>query len=233
MSMKPFTQWLDEDYGKVLFAPDRTDVPSPPEPNTPPEDGAWEAFRSHYLGGRDGNLLANLPALLAAKQQKKYRDFLDVPSRYKFAYRLMADIPMEYMKSNFKFAPKTIAEHKRGILSGGVYDAALRRISSWTVDVSVLPKLVKDFGSLYRKHAHSYHILLIAKIANNPDAFLINPDMYRIAPDMAAQFSYQKEIISYAPVRVSKTVYCDKDEFNGNDTTIIEWLIKQSRSLNL
>lgn len=228
--MQTFTRWLSEKYGNVLFAPQRKDTPRPAEPNTPPEDEAWEAFRAHYLGGRDAELIDNLPDILAAKRQNRYRDFLDVPMRYQFAYRLMADMPMDYMKTTFKFAPKTPQEQKRGIVSGGTYDAATRRISSWTVDVSVLPKLVEDFGALYRKQPQSYHILLVAKLADNRNAFLINPDKYQMAPDMAAQFSYQKEIISYAPVRVWKTVYCDKDEFNGNDAAIIKWLIEQARN---
>lgn len=230
--MQTFTQWLRENYGEVLFGPERLDVPQPAEPNTPSEDQAWNAFHTHYLGGRDSNLVANLPQIIAAKRQGKYRDFLDVPEHYKFAYRLMADVPVELMKTGFGFDANDSAKAVSGVLSGGTYESSLNRISSWTVDVAVLPKIVKDFGKLYRKHAHSYHVLLLAKLENNRDSFLINPDKYKVAPELAGQFSYQKEIISYAPVELWKIIYCDKNAFNGTDITIVNWLVSQIRNIN-
>lgn len=231
--MQTFTHWLRENYGQTLFAPDRKDVSQPPEPNTPSEEEAWNAFRAHYMGGRDNNLIANLPEILAAKRSGKYRDFLDVPNRYKFAYRLIADVPSEIMKSKFGFAPKKESDLANGVISGGVYDASIKQVSSWTVDLAALPQLVKDFKGLYRKHQHSYHILLLAKLSDNKNSFLINPDKYQIAPELAGKFSYQKEIISYAPVKLWKTVYCDKNAFDGNDMTVVEWLVSQTRNVNL
>lgn len=231
--MQTFTQWLHENYGEVLFAPDRLDVSQPAEPNTPSEDAAWNAFRLHYMGGRDANLIANLPEILAAKQQGKYQDFLEVPKHYKFAYRLMADVPLDVLRSSFGFTPTRQSDLVNGILPGGVYDSSLSRVSSWTVEVAALPQLVQDFGGLYRKHAHSYHLLLHAKLDENQESFLINPDKYQVAPELAGQFSYQKEIISYAPVQLWKTIYCDKNAFDGTDATIVEWLISQTRNVNL
>lgn len=231
--MQSFAVWLRENYGKVLFAPDRLDVSQPAEPNTPPEDIAWAAFRAHYLGGRDANLIANLPQILAAKEQGLYQDFLNVPDQYKFAYRLMADVPYSVMEQAFGFAPQTEADAVNGVIDGGVYPSSLNRVSSWTVDVAALPQLVKDFGGLYRTHEHSYHILLHAKLEENQDAFLINPDKYEVTPALAGQFSYQKEIISYAPVQLWKTVYCDKDALFSDDSAIVDWLISQTRNVNV
>lgn len=233
IDMLSFATWLRENYGNVIFAPDRLDVSQPPEPNTPEEDEAWKAFRQHYLGGRDGSLIANLPQILVAKAQGKYKEFLDVPDNYKFAYRLMADVPASTLVSAFGFNPKTQADVVNGVINGGTYSSSLSRVSSWTVDVAALPQLVKDFGGLYRKHEHSYHLLLHAKLDENHDAFLINPDKYQMAPELAGQFSYQKEIISFAPVTLWKTIYCDKNAFAGNDDTIVEWLISQTQNVNV
>lgn len=231
--MRRFLPWLHENYGEVLFAPNRLDVAQPPEPNTPSEEEAWKAFRAHYMGGRDANLIANLPEILIAKAKGKYQDFLNVPSHYTFAYRLMADVPVETLSSVFGFSIAAGHNPVNGILPRGIYESSINRVSSWTVELAALPQLVKDFRGLYRKHAHSYHLLLHAKLEENPNAFLINPDKYQVAPELAGQFSYQKEIISYAPVLLWKTIYCDKDAFNGNDDIIIEWLISQTRNVNI
>ena len=87
-----------EDFGKVLFAPDRTDTPKPTEKNTSREQETWEAFKKHYIGGRDADLKKALPALLDAKRKGLYKEFLDVPSNYKYAYRLMADMTVDIAK---------------------------------------------------------------------------------------------------------------------------------------
>lgn len=231
--MLSFKYWLRENYGQTIFAPDRLDVTQPPEPNTPAEDEAWRAFRLHYMGGRDSNLIANLPEILAAKTQGKYKDFLDVPDHYKYAYRLMADVPVSVLIDSFGFSWNPKTPPVNGVITGGTYQSSLSRVSSWTVDVAALPQLVQDFGGLYRKHEHSYHLLFLARLDENTNAFLINPDKYEVTPELAGQFSYQKEIISYGPVQLYKTIYCDKDALGGTDAAVVDWLISQTRTVNV
>ena len=224
--MKEFSQWLQEDFGKVMFAPSRGDVPQPPEPNTRAEEEAWQSFQKHYIGGKDADLVRNLPKILAAKKRGEHKEFLEVPSKYRYAYRLMADLPISVLKGTFGIAIDS-KSGKRGITRGGTYTNSRNVVSSWTVDTAVLPKLLEDFGSLYRKNKDSYHVLMVAEVGRNRDAFIINPDKYESIPQMAGQFSYQRDIISVKPVKVLKTIFCDKDEFRGSDSTIIQWLMQQ------
>jgi hypothetical protein len=226
--MKPisFSKWIREDFGKVLFAPDRKDVPKPAEPNTKDEQQAWEAFKKHYIGGKDGDLVRALPDILAAKRKGLYREFLEVPSTYKYAYRLMSDMTSELMSTAAGVVPDLSVS--KGQKRGGVYKPKPSSpVSSWTVEPAVVSRLLQDFGSLYRRNQNSYHILLVAQIAQNRDGFIINPDKYDDVPAMAGQFSYQREIISVKPIKLERVIYCDKDEFNKNDKQIIDWLLGQ------
>jgi len=120
----------------------------------------------------------------------------------------------------------------RGTIRGGTYTAHRNAsdVSSWTVDASVITRLVDDFGQLYRKNPKSYHVLLVATTKKNPDGFLINPDEYEYAPTFAGQFSYQKEILSTGPIALEYTVYCDKDELGGDDRKIVSWLLSRIES---
>lgn len=227
MSIRGFLKFVKEDYGKVIFAPDRLDSPKPAEANTSDENAAWEAFQKHYIGGKDTELVRNLPKILAAKRRGEHREFLQVPSEYKYAYRLMADLPLTVLNGTFKI-PINKRSGPRGVARGGVYTNDRNIVSSWTVDLAVLPKLIDDFGSLYRRNPDSYHVLVVAEIDKNRDAFIINPDKYHDVPKMAGQFSYQREIISVKPVKLLKTVFCDKDEFRGDDRTIVQWLMENA-----
>jgi hypothetical protein len=220
--MKDFRGWLREDYGKVLFAPERRDVPQPPERNTADENAAWEAFQRHYFGGRDAALVKELPKLLRAQAAGKHAEILRVPKRYKYAYRMMSDLPVDLMKSNFNIS----VSGRRGIVRGGTYTNKRNIVSSWTVDLAALPKLLEDFGGkMYRRNKDSYHILVVADLERSRNSFFMNPDKYSDTPRLAGQFSYQREIISHKPVKMLKTVFCDKDEFGGNDRVITEWLM--------
>ena len=222
--MKPasFSKWLGEDFGKVLFAPDRKDIPKPAEPNTSEEQAAWEAFKKHYIGGKDGDLIRALPDILAAKRQGKYREFLEVPSNYKYAFRLMSDMTVESCSA--ALGVKINPAQRQGQVRGGTYTTN-RTVSSWTVEPGVMPRLLQDFGALYRKNKESYHVVLIAPISSNKDGFIVNPDKYDDVPAMAEQFSYQKEIISVKPIKLERVIFCDKNEFNKNDKQIIDWLL--------
>jgi hypothetical protein len=222
--MKSLKRWLKEDYGKVLFAPERADVPQPAEENTKDEEDAWEAFQKHYFGGRDAALVNELPKLLAAKKAGNHADILRVPKLYNYAYRLMSDLPVDLMKSNFNI----LVEGNKGIIRGGTYTNTKNIVSSWTVDLAALPKLIEDFGGkMYRKNKDSYHILVVADLERSRDSFLMNPDKYADTPRLAGKFSYQREIISYKPVKMLKTVFCNKDEFGGDDRIITQWLMGQ------
>lgn len=222
--MKPasFSKWLGEDFGKVLFAPDRKDIPKPAEPNTSEEQAAWEAFKKHYIGGKDGDLIRALPDILAAKRQGKYREFLEVPSNYKYAFRLMSDMTVESCSA--MLGVKINPAQRQGQVRGGTYTTN-RVVSSWTVEPGVMPRLLQDFGALYRKNKESYHVVLIAPLSSNRDGFIVNPDKYDDVPAMAGQFSYQKEIISVKPIKLERVIFCDKNEFNKNDKQIIDWLL--------
>jgi len=80
---------------------------------------------------------------------------------------------------------------------------------------------------MYHKNKDSYHILVVADLERSRDSFLINPDKYADTPRLAGKFSYQREIISYKPVKMLKTVFCNKDEFGGDDRIITQWLMGQ------
>lgn len=222
--MKSLKRWLKEDYGNILFAPERTDAVQPPEKNTKDEEDAWEAFQKHYFGGRDAALVKELPKLIAAQKAGKHADILRVPKSYKYAYRLMSDLPVDIMKSNFNIS----VSGNRGIVRGGTYTNIRNVVSSWTVDLAALPKLVEDFGgNMYRRNKESYHILAIADLERSRNSFFMNPDKYTNIPRLAGQFSYQREIISYKPVKMLKTIFCNKDEFGGDDRIITQWLMDQ------
>jgi len=222
--MKSLKRWIKEDYGKVLFAQQRTDVQQPAEDNTPDEDRVFDAFQKHYFGGRDAALVKELPDLIKAQKAGKHSEVLRVPKQYKYGYRLMADLPANILKSVFNLS----VDGDKGIVRGGVYTNERNIVSSWTVDTAVLPKIVDDFGGkLYRRNADSYHVLVIADLDRSRDSFFMNPDKYYDMPSMAGQFSYQREIISYKPVKLLKTIFCNKDEFDGNDRVITQWLIDQ------
>lgn len=220
--MKSLRGWLKEDFGAVLFAPQRRDVRNPPEPNTPDEERVFDAFQKHYFGGRDTALVKELPRLLKAMNSGKHSEFLRVPKQYKYAYRLMADLPAATLKSVFNIP----VSGDRGIARGGTYTNTRNVLSSWTVDYAVLPKIVDDFGGkLYRKNADSYHVLVIADLDRSRNAFIMNPDKYYDIPSMAGQFSYQREIISHKPVKLLKTIFCNKNQFGGDDRMIVQWLM--------
>ena len=226
--MKPRVNKNDKpDYGKVIFAPDRKDVPKPPEPNTPEEKLAWDAFQKHYFGGKDTDLNRLVDKIVNARDLGWYTDFLKVPSKYKLGYRIINDTPAHVIKN---MIPGFDSKKLKGWVGGGNYKPHKLRINSWTVSKSIFFKLLKDFGGkFYRNNEEAYHVLFVVSVGKNKNNFFMNPDKYTKTPKLAGKFSYQKEIISIDSFSLVGASYCRTDEFNGNDTEILKYLLKNAR----
>ena len=215
---------IKEDYGAVLFEPQRRTSKKAPEKNTKDEEELWNALQQHYFGGRDAALAKELPTLLASK--KKHDDVLSVPSKHEYAYRLLSDMTANDLMKLFRVK---VGATGKGTTSGGTYTNKKYGVSSWTVDLGIMPALLKDFGgTMYDRNTDAYHVMLVSKLGNNRDAFIMNPNAYHEIPTMAGQFSYQQEIISIDSVKIYKAVYCNKKEFGGDPVVILDWLTRMA-----
>lgn len=213
------------DYGTIIFAPKRNDVTPPPERDTPQEEAAWEAFQKHYFGGKDEDLNRVVDEILAARDSGWYGGYLNVPTKYKRAYRVINDIPAAVAKKLIPSFPQD--GRASGWASGGTYKPLRGRVNSWTVSTQIFRRLLRDFGGeFYARNPGAYHIVLVCDLNNHRKRFFMNPDRaYPTTPTLAGQFSYQREIISVDSVNMMGAAFCRHDEFGGDDEKILQKLI--------
>ena len=213
------------DYGQIIFAPKRNDVAPPPERDTPEERKAWDAFQKHYFGGKDERLNTVVDEILAARDSGWYSGYLNVPPKYKRAYRVINDIPAEVAKKLIPAFPQD--GRASGWISGGQYRPLRGRVNSWTVSTAIFSRLLRDFGgAFYARNPGAYHLILVCDLTQNRKRFFMNPDMaYPTTPKLAGQFSYQREIISVDNIPIMGTAYCRHDEFGGDDDKILRKLV--------
>jgi hypothetical protein len=212
------------DYGQIIFAPNRKDAPKPPERDTPEEAAAWAAFQKHYFGGKDEQLNRLVDQVIAARDSGWYSDYLEVPRKYRRAYRIINDIPAAAAR---KLVPSFPLDGRvSGWASGGVYKPHRGRVNSWTVDTAIMKKLLADFGgAFYRRNSGAYHMIFVADLNTKRKDFFMNPDVYTVTPRLAGEFSYQREIISVDSLGVMGVAFCRHDQFGGDDSKILQKLV--------
>ena len=213
------------DYGQIIFAPNRKDAPKPPERDTPEEAAAWAAFQKHYFGGKDEQLNRLVDQVVAARDSGWYTDYLEVPRKYRRAYRIINDIPAAAAR---KLVPSFPLDGRvSGWASGGVYKPHRGRVNSWTVDTAIMKKLLADFGgAFYRRNPGAYHMIFVADLNTKRKDFFMNPDVYTVTPRLAGEFSYQREIISVDSLSVMGVAFCRHDQFGGDDSKILQKLVE-------
>jgi hypothetical protein len=198
----------DAPYGEYLFGELRRDVS---ETNTKAEEALISVLRRHFKGGgdpfRDPPLSGDAAKMLKGVHDKGwYSDWLQVPKKYRYAYRIMDNISFRGLTKMEEGASPEQREFSEdgetNMTSGATYKPRGRgQASSWTVDTEAIEKMVRDWrfqSGGYREYPDSdTHIAIaVADLSRVRNSFLLNPD--RIAQiGLASDFTYQREVIGW------------------------------------
>jgi hypothetical protein len=214
----------DAPYGEYLFGELRQDVH---EPDTPEEAALINALRSHYKGSGDDRSEPALSgavavALRKAHQDGLYPEWLQVPEKYRYAYRLMDNISERGLDKLTEDADDEDDHYNVLVTKGGTYKPHKGKVTSWTVSKEAITKMIEDWR--YRLSAEypedDEHIAVaVADLNNVRDSFMLNPD--RIAEiGLASDFTYQHEVLGWGSFPMDKLawgVLSNDDWFMGRD----------------
>jgi len=209
---------VDGPYGEYLFGELRPDVS---EPNTPEESALISALISHYQGSGDSFSKPALSGavavtLRAAHQKGLYPEWLQVPSKYKYAYRLMDNISsygMEKLLKGDEIGEETYPTANVVENTGGTYRPHKGKVTSWTVSKEAIRKMVQDWRfRVSREYPDGDENIAIAVVdlGQVRDSFMLNPD--RIAElGLAGDFTYQSEVLGWGSFPMARFLYAEVD----------------------
>lgn len=204
-SSKPFGNEL---FGQELGRPNKN-----PEPNTPKEEDLKKDLKWHYNGSMD-ELNQWIPQLVQLRNQGKYKNVLQVPAKYKYAYRAMSDIKIDTL-ANMLPGEDGEALYETSLVPGKVYssDGAnyiddggnFKQHSSWTVDFDVIKAIHKDWGAI--GWGDDFFVVLRAPVKSNN--FIMNPDVTKF---LSGKYDYQREVISVGNITCDKIWYVSQEK---------------------
>lgn len=199
-------------FGDIAFADQRKNVA--PESNTEIEQEVWEDMKLH-TGKNIPIKTRTSRALRGVLQRDLYSDVLREPE-VEYVYRglrlnletlenmlgrALADeeIRSGSSRTNFVMSPRAT-----------VYsDDTEEGSTSWTVDLNVARKFSEVFSDSY-----PYATILVAKVSQNPDQFIIGPDGYYKIKGWDP-YTYEKEATALGPVRVYKIYWQYKEDIDS------------------
>lgn len=218
MRLNSLIKFLLEDdprFGKYLLGQAR----NKPEEDTETEEALARDLENHYHGEMlDLNYW--IPTLDKLESEGQYKDVLKVPSKYKYAYRVMGNVSMKDLIKILGYEPtgyKTDEIYEEDVAGGTFYPQSDREHYSWTVDYTVFKEMQKDWGGLspFRTNEKKqFLVFLRAPIKGN--RFLLNPEETK---NIAKRYQYQKEIISIGPVKCDHIWYipiAQNSDFNSD-----------------
>jgi hypothetical protein len=195
----------DAEFGKFAFAPTRSDIPSPKEPNTKEEEEARQAIATYLTSNTKGPLDAKAKQLLSLQQQGYYSKVLD-PSAYSEAYRFLRFTKKE-LTAITGIDPANIKSY--GVLGGGTLVPHGGNISGWTVSTKLFTK--DDFDGYGDGEIIA---IFVAPIEGNN--FFGNPSVLSKAVG-EPHYAFEMETIAVGPVQYTKCSYAllsEEDMFN-------------------
>lgn len=198
-------QTIKEDFGKELFGQQLNRPKKNPEPNTEPEDDLANDLSNHY-GGDMSDLSPWIPQLVKLNKVGKYKNVLRVPSKYKYAYRVMGNIRLSTLTKMLGYEPTDFEPEEVYHEDNAKYSLFdYQTHSSWTVDFDVIKKIFDDWSLISHgiiSKEQEFFVILRAPV--NSNTFLLNPD---VTGFLSKHFDYQREIISVGNVRCDKIWY--------------------------
>ncbi len=198
-------------FGKYLFGSDRgLPTRKNPEIDKPNEHDFKTDLNHHYRGSME-KLNSWIPIIDKLERDGKYTDFLTVPSKYKYAYRIMGDISLPTLTKILGYEPTSykageIYEEKKNIR----FTVDKRFHYSWTVDPEVFLDIIDDWGTVSNDNNNSFVIIVRAPIKSN--RFLLNPEE---TEEYSQDYSYQKEIISVGDIKCDHIWYMPLHNLNA------------------
>jgi len=204
----------DAPLGQYLFAPARSDVPTPKEKNTDLEKVLSRDLGRHFEGEGDiASVEKSLVTLMGFEKQGMYKKLLSPPAGR--AYRFIKNIKPERASELFLngYSAENIVSNPNvafyvpniGIIDRPSASSTVARgetnISSWTISPTK-----PNFADFCSTRPDLVAILLVADIQSNE--FFLNPDNIsnfaqadRTALD-ASLVKREREVIAYGPVNV-------------------------------
>lgn len=193
----------DPRFGKYLLG----QVRKKPEKDTETEKDFQMDLYMHYHGS-PSDLNPWISTLDKLERQGKYKDVLKVPSKYKYAYRVMGNVSLKDLTKILGYEPTGYEPdqiYEEDVAGGTFYPKDFRDHYSWTVDYNVFKEIQKDWGNLSFLHANKkleFLVFLRAPIEGN--RFLLNPEETK---NVAKEYQYQKEVISIGQVKCDHVWY--------------------------
>ena len=190
-------------FGKYLFGADRgLPTKKAAEADKEKEIDFKSDLEGHYFGSME-DLDPWISVIDKLEKSGKYTDFLSVPSKYKYAYRVMNDISLGTLTKMLGYKPTQykkgeIYEEKKNIN----FTIDKRFHYSWTIDPRVFEKILKDWGNITVDNK-GFSIILRAPI-NASNRFLLNPNKTQ---QYSGQYNYQREIISVGNIKCDHVWY--------------------------
>ena len=182
------------------------------------------AIRLRYQGETNDDFEALASKLLKAKKTKEYAPLLEVPSKYKRAYRMMINIKKAELA---RLLPGDVKIDKRGVLEGGMYKPLKGTTSSsWCVDVRAFadPENIDAIG--LNEHNGHYALLLETDLDSHRKQFLFNPDTLPFALK-TGRFGREREIVSIGNLPLLRMVYAKCSGSSEEPSEILLKLLKQ------
>lgn len=190
----------EQDFGEYLFGQE-LGLPNKenPERNSPEENKLKNDLVAHYGGGMS-SLNKWIPKLTALNRKGMYKHILQVPKKYKYAYRQLSNVSTEQLTKILGYEPTDVEPNQVYYEDGVFLNPNRSPHQSWTVDFDIFKEMVFSDHNVGGKHKKDHYFVIVgAKVADNE--FLLNPDATEL---FSGQYSYQKEIISVGPVTCDK-----------------------------
>lgn len=194
---------FEQPFGSVLFGDERELPKGKPEKNIPAETDLFHDLRRYVDSNRSDHLERTVKVFDGLEGRGLYTDFLSVPKKYQYAYRILNAVSLATLKKILGYEP---TDMENGVFydepEGGMYYPKGKSFSSWTVDLGSLKELMEE----WEYDVKGYHIVLKAPIHSNGNRFLLNPDeLYKI--DSMDMYKHEQEVLSIGPVQCSHVWY--------------------------
>jgi len=207
-------------FGKELFGQELGRPKKDPETNTKDENELKRDVQRHYQGSME-DLSPWIPELVRLRDAGKYKNVLQVPSKYKYAYRAMGDIELGQLgqmmpdsESSDRLYETSFEPNKLYSVAGANYMESGKPHSSWTVEFEAIKKIYEDWGGFGFGQRTSFIVFLRAPIKTNN--FILNPD---VTGFLSKQYDYQREILSIGDVSCDKMWYAQNEGSHYGETT--------------
>lgn len=203
--MKDLKSLLFEEgpHGEILFGDER----EMPERNTDDESELARKLLQHFNGHKSPKITQAMQHFLNLEKQGNYQDFLTVPSKYQYAYRVLFDVPRSTLFEIVNDSkPEKLEYGEIGMSEAGMY-FEIKEYSSWTVDKKGLQAVAVNLG----RNTSRYSVVLEAQINGKGNNFVLNPDA--LIDTEFDLYDDEREIISIGNVACDRVWYLQGGSF--------------------